>query len=75
MFWDGKRILNEVKVGASAIKQSQGKATKIDHLHEGMEFDGSIINAIGFYYLTKQLQLTHSCMFRLENYPFDVQAL
>ena len=50
-------------------KQSEGNATGIEHLHEGMEFDGSVIPLM----LTKQLQLKHSCMFRLENYPFDVQ--
>ena len=50
-------------------KQSEGNANGIEHLHEGMEFDGSVIPLM----LTKQLQLKHSCMFRLENYPFDVQ--
>ena len=50
-------------------KESDGTHAKTNILHEGMQYDGSLNSVM----LIKQLKVTHSCIFELKNYPFDIQ--
>ena len=50
-------------------KESNGTHVKTNMLHEGMQYHGSLNSVM----LIKQLKVTHSCIFELKNYPFDVQ--
>ena len=50
-------------------KESNGFHAKTNILHEGMLYHGSLNSVM----LIKQLKVTHSCIFELKNYPFDIQ--